>query len=264
MSDSGLLSVPSTSPTNPVGASISRAGSSSTPSNHSAATQDSGSRHGSWQHGASYGGTPMGLPNAPAVANASNVTAWRSHENAQNLQPIQTSSSGLQDPMQAPGSANYQQGERVDWSGTPTSYQYVNQEQQRPQKYETTSAQQAQGYETASAQQAQGYQPSAYPPMGPQSEYPNISVSSSPSYQVQGQTSFPQPPSFQMAPMQIPTSAGGYTSPHTQMHAPPLSNSSFHSTAGEQTYGQQPAPPAMQFRDESANRAYPLTHYPNA
>lgn len=191
----------------------------------------------------------MSLPSAPAVANAPSLTAWRSHESAQSLQPIQTSGSSLQDPMQAPGSATYQQAERVDWTGTPTSYQYVSSEQQRSQQYET-----------ASAQQSQGYQSSTYP----QSEFPNISVSSSPSYQVQGQTTFAPQPSFQVAPMAIPTSGSDYTSPHTQMQPPPLPNPSFHANAGEQTYGQQSAPPAMQYRDESAGRSYSLTHYPTA
>lgn len=245
--------MPTTSPTNPVGASIPRPGSTSTPSNHSVTTQGSGSRHGSWQHSASFVGTAMGLPTAPVVANAPSLTAWRSHESAQNLQPIQASGSSLQDSMQAPGSATYQQGERVDWSGTPTSYQYVSSEQQRPQQYET-----------ASAQQSQGYQPSTYPQIGPQNEFPNLSVSSGPGYQVQGQTSFAQQPSFQVAPMAIPTSGSDYTSSHTQMQPPPLAAPSFHATAGEQTYGQQSTSPAMQYRDDSAGRPYSLTHYPTA
>ncbi|KAM3425198.1 hypothetical protein BST61_g7156 [Cercospora zeina] len=245
--ESSLLSVPSTSPVNPTGASIPRPGSTST-SNHSVSTQGSGSRHGSWQHGAGFVANGMALPTSSSVANAPTLTAWRSHESAQSLQPLQTPGNSLQDPMQTPGSATFQHGERVDWPTAPSSYQFISQEHQRPSQYETAPSQQD-GYQT----------PSYHSQMAPQSEFPNISVSSSPSsYQVQGQSTFPGQQGFQVAPMQVPTTGPDYTSPHTQMHPPPLPNTSFHSSAGEQPYTQQT------YRQETAGRSYPLTHYPTA
>ncbi|GIZ42279.1 hypothetical protein CKM354_000555400 [Cercospora kikuchii] len=244
--ESSLLSVPSASPVNAAGASIPRPGSTST-SNNSVTTQGSGSRHGSWQHGAGFVANGMGLPTASSVANAPTLTAWRSHESAQSLQPLQTSGSSLQDPMQAPGSATFQHGERVDWSAAPSSYQYISQEQQRPSQYETAPSQQP------------GYQSSTYhTQMTPQSEFPNISVSSSPS-SYQGQTAFPAQQAFQVAPMQVPTTGPDYSSPHTQMHPPPLPNASFHTATSEQPYPQQ-----QTYREEAAGRSYPLAHYPTA
>lgn len=236
--------MPAASPVNAAGSSIPRPGSTSATS----ASQSAGSRHGSWQHQAAgfvgAGNNAIGLPST--VANPSTLTAWRSHESAPTLQ----------DPMQPQSSATYNPDQRVEWSNNAAPYQpYVTQDQQRPQ------------YETAPSQQP-GYQPSSvssYPgQMTGQTEYPNISVSSSPSsYQVQGQTTFTQPSSFGVGAMQVSTSGQEYTSPHGQMQPPPLPNASFHAGHGEQAYGSQQAA-SMQYRDDNANRSYSLTHYPTA
>lgn len=213
-------------------------------------TQSTNSRHGSWQHqSAGFVGTAataMGLPNAAAVAGAPSLTTWRSHDNAPTMQ----------DPLSAGSSAPYTQDQRVDWPANAGPYQqYVTQEQQRQPQYET-----------APAQQQPGYQQPYHTQITPQSEFPSISVSSSPSsYQVPNQPTFQQPGSFQVAPMQVPTSGTEYTtSPHGQMQPPPLPNAPFHPAHGEQSYGTQQGNHALQYRDESANRSYSLTHYPTA
>ncbi|KAF2163768.1 hypothetical protein M409DRAFT_57251 [Zasmidium cellare ATCC 36951] len=231
------------------GSSIQRPGSTSTPGNQSMTTQSTGSRHGSWQHQAAgfvgTAATAIGLPSAAAVAGAPSLTTWRSHDNPQTMQ----------DPLSAGSSGPYHQDQRVDWPASAGPYQqYVTQEQQRQPQYETAPAQPQQGYQ----------QP--FGAAAPQSEFPSISVSSSPSsYQVQNQPTFQQPGSFQVAPMQVPTSGTEYTtSPHGQMQPPPLPNGPFHGTHGEQPYGTQPGNHALQYRDESANRSYSLAHYPTA
>ncbi|KXS96652.1 hypothetical protein AC578_6910 [Pseudocercospora eumusae] len=257
-SESTMLSVPSTSPGTASGSSIPRSGSNSTPSNHSVTTQSSGSRHGSWQHPSGFVGTAMSLPSAAAVANAPNMTTWRSHDSAQSLQ---TPGGSIQDPLQTQTGAPYHHGEYAN----PSSYQYVSQDQQRPQ-YETAPAHQQPNYQP-SAVQAYGAsaapQPSTYQTgLTPQSEYPSLSVSTSPS--TYAQPSFQQPASFQVSPLPVPASATEYTSPHGQMQPPPLPNPSFHPSGSEQNYGPGQAAPPMQYRDENASRSYSLSHYPTA
>lgn len=251
--------MPSTSPGTASGSSIQRPGSTSTPSNQSMTTQSTGSRHGSWQHQpAGFVGAAVsanGIPSASAVAGAPGLTTWRSHDNPPNMS----------DPLSAGSSGPYQD-QRVDWPQSAGSYQqYVTQEPPRQPQYETAPAQQQQGYQqpfgSATAQSS-----TYHTQLTPQSEFPSIAVSSSPSsYQVQNQPTFQQPGSFQVAPMQVPTSGTEYsTSPHGQMQPPPLPTAPFHPAHGEQSYGAQQPNHALQYRDESANRPYSLTHYPTA
>lgn len=195
----------------------------------------------------------MDISGAVTVASGPNVTAWRSNESTQNMP----------DPMQGQPATSFHQGERVEWSGNAAPYQYVSQEQQRPQNYETAPLQQQQGYQQSSVQpygnattQAPGYSQ-----MAPQNDFSSISVSSSPStYQVQTQPTFPQSAPFQVTPMQVPTTGSEYTSPHGQMQPPSLP--SFHSSHGEPSYPTPQGSTPVHYRDESASRSYSLTHYP--
>lgn len=169
----------------------------------------------------------------------------------------------MTDPMQPQSSAPYQQGDRVEWHGNAVPYQYVSQEPQRPQTYETAPLQQQQGYQSSSVQPYvnNSSHPPPYSQMAPQTDFSNLSVSSSPStYQVQTQPAYTQPASFQVTPMQVPTTGTEYTSPHGHMQPPSLP--SFHASHGEQSYSSQQGSTPLHYRDESASRPYSLTHYP--
>lgn len=237
------------------GANVARAGSSSTPSSHSATTQGSTSRHGSWQHQAGFVGTANGIPSTAAVANAPNLTTWRSHDSAQSLS---------QESLQGPSPTTYQSGERVEWSSNPSTYPYASQDQQRPH-YETAPPHQQQDFPSSfgasTAAQSSTYQTQ----LSPQSDFPNISVSSSPSaFQVQGQPTFQQPNTFNVTPMQVSAGTNEFTSPHGQMQPPPLPNNSFHPSSSEQNFGPGQSAASMPYRDESAHRSYSLAHFPAA
>ena len=205
------------------------------------ATQSTGSRHGSWQGPtAGFVGTAVsvhGVPNAAAVASAPTLNTWRSHDSAQ----------ALQDPLSAGSNGPYHHDQRIDWpqNTAPSYQQYVTQEQQRQAQYDTASAPQQQSF------QQQPLSSTYHSQMGPQGDFPNnISVSSSPSsYQAQNQATFPQPGSFQVASMQVPTSGTEFTpSPHVAMQPPPLPSAPFHS-AGENAYEAQAGSHAMQYQE---------------
>ncbi|SMQ49823.1 unnamed protein product [Zymoseptoria tritici ST99CH_3D7] len=246
-SEAVLLPLPSVSP-------LQRQSPHSTPSTHSMTTQSSNSRHGSWQHQVSGFGpnasAPMTMPGAVSVASAPNVTAWRSEH-------------PMPDPMSATSSSSYAPNDRVEWPANGAPYQYVNQDPSRSQQYDSAPLPHHQGYQQAPVQHyANGSaQQQPYTQMGGQTEFPSISVSSSPTtYQVQAQPTFNQPPNFQVAPMQVPAGASEYSSPHGHMQPPPLPNASYpgHAEQQQQTYG------AQQYRDETANRSYSLSQYPTA
>lgn len=169
----------------------------------------------------------------------------------------------MTDPMQAQSSAPYHQADRVDWSANGAPYQYVSQETQRPQTYDTAPLQQQQGYQPPSVQPYGNgtSQPPAYTQMAPQNDFSSLSVSSSPStYQVQTQPTFNQSATFQVTPMQVPTTGTEYTSPHGHMQPPSLPP--FHASHSEQSYAPPQGSTPLQYRDESASRPYSLTHYP--
>lgn len=85
-----------------------------------------------------------------------------------------------------------------------------------------------------------------------------MAVSSPAAYQ----HSFPPSAQYPMAGLQVSPapSASDYAPQQGHMQPPPISASPYHP---EQQYSQQQMQANMQFRDDSANRGYSLTHYPS-
>jgi hypothetical protein len=169
----------------------------------------------------------------------------------------------MHDPSQAQATASSGTGhqhDRPQWNGTSQPYSY--QDQQRNQPFEASAQAQAQygqpsvpSYGTGTNPQQPGY---AAAPQPPQTEFQGMAVSSPTAYQ----HSFPPSAQYPMAGLQVspaPTTSD-YAPQQGHMQPPPISAAPYHP---DQQYGQQQMQANMQFRDDSANRGYSLTHYPS-
>ncbi|GAB7329586.1 hypothetical protein MBLNU13_g01342t1 [Cladosporium sp. NU13] len=267
------------------GASIQRPASTSTSRSFSG-THPGPS--GSWQTQHAPRGSYVGLTNLPLAVPGSatsqpqaGLTTWRSHESTQSVPSVPQD---VHTPARNASSLPYNgplNPDRQHWPSTTPQYQYtVTEQQPQYQTHPQAPAQQHSPYSQAPVHtyppvqhaQQQQQQPAYHPPqMPPQSEFQNLSVSSSTSpYTVPAPVSqgFVPQQQYHFAPMQ-PTE---YSQSQSQLPAQSLPPPTYHQASSEQPY-QPPPPPQQQqaqqqqssvhYRDDSG-RAYPVGHYPPA
>jgi hypothetical protein len=264
------------------GASIQRPASTSTSRSFSG-THPGPS--GSWQTQQAPRGSYVGLTNLPLAVPGTapaqsqpGLTTWRSHESTQSVPSVPHD---VHTPARNASSLPYNgplHPERQHWPSTTPQYQYTVTEQQPHAQYQThpqAPAQQHSPYSQAPVHtyppvQHSQQQPAYHPPqMPPQSEFQNLSVSSSTSpYTVPAPVSqgFVPQQQYHIAPMQ----SAEYSQPQSHLPPQPLPPPSYHQPSSEQAYPpppppqqQQPQHSSVHYRDDSG-RAYPVGHYPPA